>query len=521
MKRGRVLTWVALSVRSPWLSVALLVGCPWDTDDPAADADTGPPSPSDSSSTGEPVDPGPDGATITHAFGVTTLDGYEERERCVSWTLDNDEAMYVQSVTLANLSGFHHSNWFVVPDSVYEGDDGWWECDERGYEEIAAATAGTVLFAQSTQSWVETQALGQGVVIKIPPRSRIVGSVHLLNLSAHSVSTDLWLTLELLHPRFVRTVVTPMRFSFLDLRIEPLGETRHTADCAVGQVLAAADPTALSLKVHYVLPHFHALGNYFSFAESSEPPLFELAGFDADANGRVFDPPVEVADVPWLRFECGYDNWRSEAVGWGIGDQEMCVMLLLVESDWIIETAVPASMPVYVEDEITYVTGECGVLLAPKSPLQGPPTSDEIAAPLYVPPVDPADADVPPVPECVDAKLGIDPWSDHSLEALRAGLFTPACTFSSCHGAAAAGGLDLTVEDLETALLEHVPTTSGGIPLVVPGDPAGSWLYRVLSECAPMRADGTVASHMPLNAPVLLDDAAIASVHEWIQDDAG
>lgn len=495
----------------------LLVGCPLDEDTPADEVDTGTPMPSESSSTGEPVDPGPDGATITHAFNGTMLDGYEELERCLSWTLDNEEALYVQAVTLANLSGFHHSNWFVVPDDVYEGSDGWWPCDTRGYEEIAAATAGTVLFAQSTQSWLETQELGAGAVIKIPPKSRIVGGIHLLNLSAERVKTDVWLTLELLHPRLVRTVVTPMRFSFLDLRIEPLGETRHTADCAVGQLLAATNPGPLpSVKVHYVLPHFHALGNYFTFAKGSDPPLFELDGFNADANGRVFDPPVELTDVPSLRFECGYDNWRSEAVGWGIGDQEMCVMLLLVESDWIIETAVPSSMPVYVQDDITYVTGDCGVLLAPKSPQQGPPTIDEIEAPLYVPPIDPEDFDLPPVPPCVDADFTAEAWEDRSLEALRAGLFGPACSFGACHGEAAAGGLDLTVEDLETALLEHVPTTSGGIPLLVPGDPAGSWLYRVLAKCEPMRADGTIASHMPLNAPVLLDDAAIASVRDWI-----
>jgi hypothetical protein len=505
-------------VRSFGLSLVLLAGCPWEDDTPAADIDTGTAPPSESSS-GEPVDPGPDTATITHAFGETMLAGFEEQERCVSWTPANDEAMYVQAVTLANLSGFHHSNWFVVPDDVYEGEDGWWDCNERGYEDVAAATAGTVLFAQSTQSWLETQALGDGVVVKIPPRSRIVGSIHLLNLSSQPVATDLWLTLDLLHPRLVSTVVTPMRFSFLDLRIEPLGETRHTADCSIGPVLAAADPLGPSLRVHYALPHFHALGNYFSVAEVGSPPLFELDGFDADANGRVFDPPVQLADPAALRFECGFDNFRSEPVGWGIGDQEMCVMLLLVESNVIIETAVPSSMPVYVEDEITYVTGDCGVLVSPKSPSQGPPTVDEITAPLYVPPVDPEDADIPPVPACVDANVDAEPWEDHSIEALRTGLFGPACTFGACHGAAAAGGLDLTVEDLVPALLEHEPTTSGGIPLVVPGDPAGSWLYRVLSECAPMRADGTIASHMPLNAPVLLDDAAIASVHAWIQDD--
>src|SRR6187431_1156593 len=96
----------------------------------------------DDESTGDPVDPGPDSAVITHAFGGTTVFASDEVQTCVSWTLANEEALYVQAVTLANLSGFHHSNWFVVPDDVYEGDDGFWPCATRDYEELGAATAG-------------------------------------------------------------------------------------------------------------------------------------------------------------------------------------------------------------------------------------------------------------------------------------------------------------------------------------------------------------------------------------------
>jgi len=124
-----------------------------------------------SSTAGSETEGDLDRATVTHAFGLATLGPFEEIEPCVSWTLDNEQALYVQAVTLANESGFHHSNWFVVPESVYEGPDGYWNCDDRGFEEIASAAAGTVLFAQSTQSWLETQRLGEGAVIKIPARS--------------------------------------------------------------------------------------------------------------------------------------------------------------------------------------------------------------------------------------------------------------------------------------------------------------------------------------------------------------
>ena len=67
----------------------------------------------------------------------------EEIQPCVSWTLENEEAIYVNTVGLANDGGFHHSNWFVVPDDTYEGPDGYWDCNERGFTELASAALGT------------------------------------------------------------------------------------------------------------------------------------------------------------------------------------------------------------------------------------------------------------------------------------------------------------------------------------------------------------------------------------------
>src|SRR5690606_5335712 len=46
--------------------------------------------------------------------------------------------------------------------------------------------------------------------------------------------------------------------------------------------------------------------------------------------GVALDPPVDLgaAGATGLRFTCGYDNPRNDVVGWGIGDQEMCVVAL-------------------------------------------------------------------------------------------------------------------------------------------------------------------------------------------------
>jgi hypothetical protein len=56
-----------------------------------------------------------------------------------------------------------------------------------------------------------------------------------------------------------------------------------------------------------------------------------------------------------------------------------------------------------------------------------------------------------------------------------------------------------------------VRSQASQLPLVAPGDPEGSWLYRRVSRCAP---DG--AAHMSLNSPTLLDPSVVALVREWI-----
>ena len=462
-----------------------------------------------------------DRATVTHEFGEGALPPFAETSPCVSWTLGNDKPLYVQAVTLSNLSSFHHSNWFVVPDDVYDGEDGYWDCNERDFEEIAAATAGTVLFAQSTQSWVETQRTAPGAVIKIPPHSRIVGTVHLLNLAPRDVETNLWLSLDLIHPRDVEVVVTPMRLSYLDLEIPAMSRSRHSSSCEFKAYYEGYTNSDYPLKVHYVVPHYHSLGDYFDLRMLGGPDddeaLYQLEGFNADANGRTYDPPLDITSGDGLSFTCGYDNFRSESVGWGIGDQEMCVMLLLVESELLMDgSVVSASQFVGSEDDVQMYEGGCLIIGYPKNGDQGPPTDAEIAAELYLPPVAPGDVDLPPVPVCVDSDPDAAPLDEVSLATISETLLQPACAFSACHGAGGAAGLDFTATDLHATLLQHDVQAGTSLPLVVPGDPDRSWLYRIISQCEPMDDAGTVVAHMPRNAPVLLDDALIATVREWI-----
>ncbi len=506
------------------LAAALAIACSLDLPAPpllTEESDDGndpmPGSSGSSESGGEP-----ERVTITHEFGPGTLPPFAEHTPCVSWTLNNEQPVYVQAVTLSNLSSFHHSNWFVVPDSVYEGPDGYWECGERDFDELAAAQAGTVIFAQSTQSWVETQRTAEGAVIKVPAHSRLVSDVHLLNLAPREVVTNLWMSLELVHPRDVEVVLTPMRLSYLDLTIPAQKRSRHSSSCNLRPTYEGYTGNPYDLKLHYALPHYHSLGDYFDLRMVGGPSdgemLYQLEGFNAEANGKTYDPPLDLSVGDGLAFTCGYDNFRSEDVGWGFGDQEMCVMLLLVESQLLMDGSVlSASHFVDQVDDVAMYEGSCLTIGHAKNAEQGPPTQAEIDGPFYLPPQLDDDADLPPVPVCEDSDPSAAPLDEVTLANIRATLFAPACSFSACHGAGGAAGLDLTTPDLHAELLGHQVTAAVSSPLVVPGDPDASWLYRMISQCEPTDDAGNVLAHMPRNAPVLMDDALVATVRAWIE----
>ena len=454
----------------------------------------------------------PDPNAVAHSFGTYDLEPFEETSPCVVWTLNNEAPLYVNEVVLANNGAFHHSNWFAVPDDLYPGEDGYFDCGERGFTELQAAIEGTVLFAQSTQSILETQTFRPGASIKIPPNHSIISSVHMLNLADRAVSTELRMQLKLIHPRDVNAILAPVRFTYTALDIPPQSEARFSADCEMPR-------DAREMKIHWVLPHYHYLGNHFRLAVLGGPndgeTIYELDGFNADANGQAYDPPVELNGADGLRFTCGYFNPTLDAVGWGIGDQEMCVMLALVESDLMIEGLVQETTGTEEVDGIVMNEGRCFVAGFPQHPNQDPPTEEEIAGELYLPPND-GTVSAPLEGSCVDAPTEAEPDGPSTLSGLRESVFTPSCSFSSCHGGPlSVAGLDFMAEDLHAALMEHETARAGAPPLVVPGDPEGSYLYQLVSRCDPT-VDGESVAHMPLNAPELLPEGQVARLREWI-----
>jgi len=474
---------------------------------------------SEDSSGGGVETPLPEGhARVVHSYGTVELTPAEETQPCIQWTLDNEESIYINRVTITNDGGFHHSNWFVVPESFAEGEDGYFDCSSRGFGELEAALAGTVLTAQSTQSRFETMQLPEGVVVKAPPHHKIIAGGHLLNLSNDDYPTELRMELEIIHPKLVEVVTAPFRLSYFDLTIGPLAESRFSGECDFKSLYETQTNGDFDMTLYYVLPHYHYLGNFFDLSIFGGPrdgeSVFQLNGFNASGNGGALEPPLEMTGTSGFSFTCGYNNWQSKEIGWGIGDQEMCVMLGLADSRVVMDASVSSGSVVGADDDITMHEGNCAVIGLPKNDAQAPPTAEEIAGEFYVPPSDPS---VPAADSCVDAEE-VDVSADEAtLSAIRDSLFVSSCQFSSCHqGENAIAGLDLAAEDLHAELMGHtLSTTSTGGKLVEPGDPDASWLYQSIAKCDPA-GDGS-EPHMPLNSAALVNAKMIAQVRAWIE----
>jgi hypothetical protein len=306
------------------------------------------------------------GDVMPHDFGTYQLGpGEEDNSLCQSWTLGNDTELWVNTVELETSGGYHHSNWLFAPDTKYVGPDGLWKCADRGYSELDAAVAGGVLFAQSTQAKRQVQKFPDGVAVRLPPHARIVGGVHLYNTSSEPLDTTLQLSIYTLPVSDVRVPLAPFRLSYLDLTIPPMAISEFSSACDLAGALPG-DASTLDMDLYYVLPHYHSLGHSFHLeifgGENDGKAIYDLGAFDGEAHGTPFDPPVSMSGAKGFRFSCGYENPRSVQVGWGIGDQEMCVLLGFARSDYAFDASVSSGAATANKGNIREFTGTCGVL---------------------------------------------------------------------------------------------------------------------------------------------------------------
>jgi len=279
-------------------------------------------------------DPMAEECTFTRA--VSTLEvpaGHEDEDTCQSWTLNNPTELWVTSITEHNDGGYHHANWFFVPDDKFALPDGTWSCNEHDFNEVAAAVLGGYLFALSTQSVAETQTLPPGSAIRIPPYSRIIGASHLLNATDESVTTTMRVAIKTMPPAEVTAKLAPARIQYVDLNLDPMKRSSFTTECLFDDAHRDRLGAPLQYELYFTLAHYHDLGTYAQLEVAGGPRDGEVImrhdGY-GDNFGQAIDPPLDLGAIGarGVRFTCGFMNPRAAPVGWGIGDQEMCVLAL-------------------------------------------------------------------------------------------------------------------------------------------------------------------------------------------------
>lgn len=297
------------------------------------------------------------GRTLRYRAGPWTLPaGGERASDCVSWTLDNDEPLYLNVVEMEATAGLHHSNWYFVPESRYPGPDGTWRCSERGFEQGVASYLGGVFFAQSTQATTETQRFPPGTVVVIPPRARVIGALHLQNASPTPREISLSLTARTIPRSEVRTRLSPFYLEYGPLEITPRGRSEFVVECPLEERAMRQTGGPFNARFYYGLAHYHELGTRMRVTVlggvADGRTLYDTTATLGDSWARTMDPPFDVSGARALRLSCAYDNPRNATVRYGNGDQEMCIWFGFTDSAYQWASRAPQSVRPMVTREV-------------------------------------------------------------------------------------------------------------------------------------------------------------------------
>ena len=207
------------------------------------------------------------------------------------------------------------------------------------------------------------QHFPNGAAVRIAPWSRIISDVHLLNVSPQPVTGHARLTIYTLPVADVKVKLVPFHLTFENLLIPPRVTARHTADCEVGLSFRTAVHEAVGPQGYYLLPHTHALGSRF-FLQAlggalDGKSLMDVRGFNSEARGRAYDPPLDLTDADGLRFGCEH-NTRATRRSTGASATRRCGEVLgFGESVRAFEARVEQLAPAPNDGSTAVISGPC------------------------------------------------------------------------------------------------------------------------------------------------------------------
>jgi hypothetical protein len=259
---------------------------------------------------------------------MTVNSGQEILGLCRSWTLNNDEDLWVNTVEFQQDQASHHSNFVFVPDTAYTGPDGIWTATSRNYDFYTAVSMGGVLFAQSTQVTSQVQAFPGAAAIRVPAHSRVISDIHLLNTTPNAITGDAQITLEMLLPSEVKTPLSAFHMEYDDLNIPAHSSAKFTATCAVASSVAASTGDPFGLQLYYLMPHYHTFATEFQASilggSKDGTSLVDVGAVNGETKAVSFDPPIDMSSAAGFTFSCQYTNNGTYDVVWGFGGEEMC-----------------------------------------------------------------------------------------------------------------------------------------------------------------------------------------------------
>ncbi|HEY5945087.1 MAG TPA: hypothetical protein VIV40_06330 [Kofleriaceae bacterium] len=273
-------------------------------------------------------------------FGPFSVAAQEEvTTLCAQITLHNTETVYVNTVELTTGPGFHHSNWFFVPEHIFAGDDGVFTCKDRNFDIAAAAVTGGVFFAQSTQTEHEVQAFPAGMAIPLPPKTKLVAQLHLLNRGDDAVSLTPKIAITTLDEADVKTKLAGISMEYHPLSLPPRMRSRFTVDCDLGDLHQTNLGRPPDFNIYYTLAHYHQYGTKMELEavtpDEQATTIYTTSNSIGDALGGQLKPAFNMAGNTRLRLTCEYYNNTDAMIWYGNGDGEMCVFLAFSDSAWL------------------------------------------------------------------------------------------------------------------------------------------------------------------------------------------
>ncbi len=270
---------------------------------------------------------------------ITLASGDEILEACQGFPFDNDETLWITRLDIRATQGMHHSDWIVLPETVWADKQGSGRCSEfvdpveGTFGLFGGAVLGDVLFAQSTQSTVEEQRFGDGIAMAVPPRSQLFVYYHLVNTTPEDADIGVEADLYAIDEADVTVKLKDIAGSDFVINVPPREKSRFSAECIF------PDGFSSDFNIYYVLPHYHYYGTGMRFEVIGGPNdgqvLFDTSGSVGEPLASRVSPAASLAGAKGLRFACDYDNSTDATIRWGAGaDAEMCFFLLHSDSEY-------------------------------------------------------------------------------------------------------------------------------------------------------------------------------------------